>query len=107
MLFDFNIISSKGDPHLGGDDFDNRLVDYVIDEIKKHAFFKDIDFKALEAKKIEAPFKPVLEGSLDVRNFDEEFTSEDLVSSEIPEKNMELIKKNQEKFEEFDDDEDD
>ena len=78
-----------------------------FDEIKKHPFFKDIDFKALEEKKIPAPFKPVLEDSYDVRNFDEEFTSEDLVSSEIPEKNMELIKKNQEKFEEFDDDEDD
>ena len=78
-----------------------------FEEIKKHPFFKGMDFKALEEKKIPAPFKPVLEDSFDVRNFDEEFTSEDLVSSEIPEKNMELIKKNQEKFEEFDDDEDD
>ena len=78
-----------------------------FEEIKKHPFFKGIDFKALEEKKIPAPFKPVLENSLDVRNFDEEFTSEDLVSSEIPEKNMEFIKKNQEKFDDFDDDEDD
>jgi len=78
-----------------------------FDEIKKHPFFKDIDFKALEAKKIEAPFKPVLEGSLDVRNFDEEFTSEDLVSSEINEQSMELIKNNQDKFEDFNDDDDD
>ena len=78
-----------------------------FDEIKKHPFFRDIDFKALEEKKIEAPFKPVLEDSFDVRNFDEEFTSEALVSSEIPEKGMELIKKNQEQFDDFDDDEDD
>ena len=78
-----------------------------FDEIKKHPFFKGMDFKALEEKKIEAPFKPILEGSLDVRNFDEEFTSEELVSSEIPEKKMELIKRNQDQFEDFDDDEDD
>ena len=73
-----------------------------FEEIKKHPFFKGMDFKALEEKKIEAPFKPVLEDSLDVRNFDEEFTSEDLASSEITEKNMELIKRNQDQFEEFD-----
>ena len=78
-----------------------------FDEIKNHPFFKDIDFKAIEEKKIEAPFKPVLEDSFDVRNFDEEFTSEELVSSEIPEKSMELIKRNQEKFNDFDDDDDD
>ena len=78
-----------------------------FEEIKKHPFFKDIDFKAIEEKKVEAPFKPVLEDSFDVRNFDEEFTSEELVSSEIPEKNMELIKKNQDQFDDFDDDDDD
>ena len=66
-----------------------------------------MDFKALEEKKIEPPFKPVLEGSFDVRNFDEEFTSEELVSSEINEKNMELIKKNQDQFVGFNDDDDD
>ena len=78
-----------------------------FEEIKKHPFFKDMDFKALEEKKIEPPFKPVLEGSFDVRNFDEEFTSEELVSSEINEKNMELIKKNQDQFVGFNDDDDD
>ena len=77
-----------------------------FEEIKKHPFFKGMDFKALEEKKIEAPFKPILEDSLDVRNFDEEFTSEDLASSEINEKNMELIKNNQDQFDEFDDDDD-
>ena len=78
-----------------------------FEEIKKHPFFKGMDFNALEEKKIEAPFKPVLEDSFDVRNFDEEFTSEDLASSEITEKNMELIKRNQDQFDEFDDDDDD
>jgi len=78
-----------------------------FEEIKKHPFFKGIDFKALEEKKIPAPFKPTIKDSLDVSNFDEEFTSEDLASSEITEKNMDFIKQNQEKFDEFDDDDDD
>jgi serum/glucocorticoid-regulated kinase 2 len=78
-----------------------------FEEIQKHPFFKDIDFKALEEKKIKAPFKPELKDSFDVRNFDEEFTSEDLSNSQINEKEMDLIQKNQEKFDEFDDDEDD
>ena len=77
-----------------------------FDEIKKHPFFIGIDFKALEEKKIEAPFKPKLEDSFDVTNFDDEFTSEELVSSEITEKNMDLIKKNQDQFDEFDEDND-
>jgi len=78
-----------------------------FEEIKKHPFFKGMDFKSLEEKKIPAPFKPVFKDSYDVSNFDEEFTSEDLASSEINEKNMDLIKKNQEQFDEFDDDDDD
>ena len=78
-----------------------------FDEIKKHPFFKDMDFQALEAKKIEAPFKPILQDSFDVTNFDDEFTSEELVSSEITEKNMDLIKRNQDLFDEFGDDNDD
>ena len=72
--------------------------------LKNILFFKGLDFDALEQKKIESPFKPILEDSLDVRNFDDEFTSEDLVSSEITEKNLDLIKKNQDQFDEFDED---
>ena len=50
---------------------------------------------------LNAPFKPELSGKIDVQNFDEEFTSEDVAQSMIPEKNLELIKKNQDKFKEF------
>ena len=76
-------------------------------EIGKHPFFKGVDFKALEEKKVTAPYKPVLENLYDVSNFDEEFTSEDLVSSEINEKNMDLIKQNQSKFDDFNDNDND
>ena len=72
-----------------------------FNDIKAHPFFKSFDFNALEHKKIDAPFKPELKDSMDVTNFDEEFTSEDVVTSEIPEKNLEFIKKNQDQFEAF------
>ena len=72
-----------------------------FNEIKEHPFFKGFDFDALEHRKIEAPFKPELKDAMDVTNFDEEFTSEEVVTSEISEKNLEFIKKNQDQFEEF------
>ena len=31
----FEVLSTAGDNKLGGDDFDNRLVDYIVEEIKK------------------------------------------------------------------------
>ncbi|PID86412.1 molecular chaperone DnaK [Candidatus Gracilibacteria bacterium] len=31
----FEVLSTNGDTHLGGDDFDKKLVDYIIDEFKK------------------------------------------------------------------------
>ena len=81
---------------------DKRLgVNKGFEEIKVHPFFQGFDFDALIAKKIEPPFKPVLTGSLDISNFDEEFTSEDIATSVIPEKNLELIKRNQDQFDEF------
>ena len=36
----FEVLATSGNNKLGGDDFDNRLVDYIIDEIKKE---EDID----------------------------------------------------------------
>ena len=72
-----------------------------FEEIKKFHFFDSIDFDALYHKKIPAPFKPALNGSLDLQNFDSEFTSQDTVASAIPERKLEYIKRNQDKFEEF------
>ena len=70
-------------------------------EIKVHPFFEGFDFDALLEKKLEPPFIPKLSSKLDVGNFDEEFTSEDVVTSAIPEKNLEFIKRNQDQFKEF------
>ena len=52
-------------------------------------------------KKYPAPFIPNLNDQTDVQYFDEEFTSEDTDMSYIPQKNMEVIKANQNKFKDF------
>ncbi len=31
----FEVLATNGDTHLGGDDFDKRIVDYIVDEFKK------------------------------------------------------------------------
>uniref|UniRef100_A0A8C6VFQ4 Ribosomal protein S6 kinase n=1 Tax=Naja naja TaxID=35670 RepID=A0A8C6VFQ4_NAJNA len=48
-----------------------------VDEIKQHSFFKKINWSDLAAKKVSAPFKPVIRDELDVSNFAEEFTEMD------------------------------
>lgn len=44
-------------------------------ELKRHPFFRDINWNLLSQKKIAAPFVPKISGELDVSNFAEEFTS--------------------------------
>ncbi|XP_074812219.1 ribosomal protein S6 kinase alpha-5 isoform X2 [Natator depressus] len=46
-------------------------------EIRQHPFFQKINWDDLAAKKIPAPFKPVIRDELDVSNFAEEFTEMD------------------------------
>ncbi|XP_036283805.1 ribosomal protein S6 kinase alpha-5 isoform X4 [Pipistrellus kuhlii] len=47
------------------------------DEVKEHLFFQKINWDDLAAKKVPAPFKPVIRDELDVSNFAEEFTEMD------------------------------
>ncbi|XP_072297905.1 serine/threonine-protein kinase N2 isoform X2 [Eucyclogobius newberryi] len=46
------------------------------EEVKKHLFFRSMDWNGLLAKKVKPPFVPTIQGSSDVSNFDDEFTSE-------------------------------
>lgn len=43
-------------------------------ELKRHSFFKSLDWEKLARKEIPAPFKPIIRNELDVSNFSEEFT---------------------------------
>lgn len=47
-----------------------------VSEIMSHPWWADIDWKKLEKKEIEPPFKPNLTGDKWLQNFDEEFVKE-------------------------------
>ena len=68
--------------------------------IKKHYFFNGIDFKSLEKKKIESPFKPTIndEDNGNYNLFDNVDFIFEKTKSEI---HLDIIKKNQDKFVDF------
>lgn len=67
--------------------------------ILSHAFFKDIDWEALEARKVKPPFKPKIKTKRDVNNFDQDFTKEEPVLTPV---NPEVLRNiNQEEFKGF------
>ena len=72
-----------------------------IQEIKAHPFFANVNFDAILNKKEKPPFVPELNDKNDLQYFDSEFTSEDIGMSYIPKKNLENIKKYQNKFKGF------
>ena len=41
----YRVLSSHGISHLGGEDFNQLLLDYVIDEARKNEDFKDVNFQ--------------------------------------------------------------
>jgi len=47
-----------------------------VQEIKEHQFFQAIDWRALEEKRLTPPFKPAVNGLLDTKYFDSEFTGQ-------------------------------
>lgn len=46
------------------------------EDIKKHQFFRDINWDLLQQKKVHSPFKFKVSGPLDLRHFDKCFTNE-------------------------------
>ena len=48
-----------------------------FDQVKKHPFFKTINWKKLENLEIQSPFKPVVSGVDCVNNFDKEYTDQE------------------------------
>lgn len=76
----------KFPPFLEGTDAQDLLVKLLqkdpskrlddAQQIKSHAFFKNIDWKKLLDKGYQPPFKPTVSGFLDTSNFDQDFTNE-------------------------------
>jgi serine/threonine protein kinase len=52
-------------------------------EVKSHAYFKNVDWQAMLEKKVPVPYTPKFKGKLDVSHFDEEFTNEPIQLSPI------------------------
>ncbi|KAJ3401423.1 Serine/threonine kinase [Chytriomyces hyalinus] len=68
------------------------------EDIKDHAYFKDVNWEDVVQLKIPPPFFPSIRGPTDVSNFDEEFTKEAPVLTPI---NMVLSAADQEEFRGF------
>jgi len=72
-----------------------------IKEIKKQPFFSKIDFELISQKKINAPFKPDLNGKFDVQNFDKDFTNENVQQTYIERDKLLIVQQNEDKFKDF------
>ena len=46
------------------------------EDIKRHLFFKDVNFDDVYHKRIPPPYFPTIKGATDTSNFDQEFTRE-------------------------------
>jgi Protein kinase C terminal domain len=47
------------------------------EEVKMHPYFQGIDWLRLLSKELPPPEVPIIDGALDISNFDEEFTRQD------------------------------
>lgn len=73
-----------------------------VDEIMEHPWFADFDFDKLLNRELEAPMIPKLSENLDdVSNFDEEFTDQDVVHSNLPESKLNIVNQNKAQFDDF------
>mmetsp|Transcript_35073 Transcript_35073/g.47900 ORF Transcript_35073/g.47900 Transcript_35073/m.47900 type:complete len:643 (+) Transcript_35073:55-1983(+) len=95
----FEVVATNGDTHLGGEDFDNRLMKYFVDMIKKKRstdISKDQKAlarlrKACEAAKRQLSSQP--EAQLEVDGLTEGYDfSEKLTRAKFEELNMDLFK---------------
>ena len=58
-------------------------------ELRTHAWFAPIDWEKLLARELRPEFRPNVQGATDTSNFDEEFTSQPLQDSLVPENVLE------------------
>nr|CAI5857550.1 unnamed protein product [Callosobruchus analis] len=67
--------------------------------IQTHPFFKDMDWTALEQRRVKPPFRPRIKSRKDVTNFDAEFTREEPVLTPVSNEVLQSI--NQDEFQGF------
>lgn len=71
------------------------------EDILKHPFFEEINVNDLLAKKIKAEYVPQVIDKYSVAEFDPSLTEEDPASDTIPASKLELIKKFDKEFVDF------
>ena len=96
----FEVISTSGDTHLGGEDFDQRVVDYFLKLLKrKHSKDLSSDKRAIqklkrEVEKAKRALSSVQEYTVEIENLVEGFNfNESLTRAKFEELNMDLFKK--------------
>jgi endoplasmic reticulum chaperone BiP len=96
----FEVLATAGDTHLGGEDFDNRIRDYLANQFRnKHGVDPTTDVKAMsklkrEAEKAKRALSSQMSTRVEVENLlDGKDLSETLTRAKFEELNMELFKK--------------
>jgi len=56
--------------------------------IRTHAFFRGVDWKKIEVRGVQSPYKPNVKSSSDTSNFDDDFTQEKAVLTPIQDKTL-------------------
>lgn len=96
----FEVLATAGDTHLGGEDFDNRVIDYFVKQYnKKHNTDVRKDLKAMgklkrEVEKAKRTLSSQMSTRIEIEAFHngEDF-SETLTRAKFEELNMDLFKK--------------
>ena len=96
----FEVIQTNGDTHLGGEDFDNRVLDYVIKLIKKkHSIDITKDKSAIqklktEIEKSKRTLSSALQASIEIDEVSEGIDLKEIITrAKFEELNMDLFKK--------------
>ena len=86
----FDIVSTNGDTHLGGEDFDYRILDYLLKKIKKQ-HGKDLKGNKEKAKR---HLSNSLQATLEIDELEQGYDFKDTLSrTQLEELNMDLFKK--------------
>ena len=96
----FEVVSTNGDTHLGGEDFDHRILDYFLKRIKKQ-HGKDLSKNKTAIQKLKTEIEKAkrhlsssLQATVEIDELDEGFDFKDTISrAKFEELNMDLFKK--------------
>ena len=96
----FEVLATSGDTHLGGEDFDNRIVEHLLQVVKKK-FGKDVskDLKSVgrlrrEAEKAKRSLSSQMSARVEIEGFiDGKDFTETITRAKFEELNLDLFKK--------------